>query len=114
MATFVLVGGGRVPKQAQDHTERQARRTPKPPCSPHRGPPAPDSLLRMTEAAAKSSESVADVILDIFSKVLDDRSFETFNARVFGMTETPIDIPTFMAVTEDILEELAGKGDREK
>lgn len=69
---------------------------------------------RMTEAAAKSSESVADVILDIFSKVLDDRSFETFNARFFGMTETPIDIPTFMAVTEDILEELAGKGDREK
>lgn len=69
---------------------------------------------RMAEAAEKGGESVADVILDVFSKVLDDKSFEIFNARFFGMTSLAIDVRTFMAVTEDILVELSGKDDPAK
>jgi hypothetical protein len=69
---------------------------------------------RMAEAASKGGESVADVILDVFSKILDDKSFDIFNARFFGMTPVPIDVKTFIAVTEDILEEITGKDEPEK
>lgn len=64
---------------------------------------------RIAEASQSANTSVADVILDAFSKILTDESFELFNARFFGATPIPIDFRTFQAVTEDVLTEIAGK-----
>lgn len=64
---------------------------------------------RIAEASQSTETSIADVILDAFSKILTEESFEIFNARFFGVTTTAIDFPTFQAVTEDILTEVAGK-----
>jgi len=65
---------------------------------------------RMAEAAENPNTSIADVILDAFSKILTEESFEVFNARFFGAAEVPIDFPTFQEVAQDVLEEVAGKG----
>lgn len=69
---------------------------------------------RMQEAQQSSTASVADVMLDMFSKILDDASFETFNARFFGLTPNPLDYETFIEVTEYILEQSSGKGATQK
>src|SRR5690606_35755313 len=69
---------------------------------------------RMQEAQQSSTSSVADVMLDMFSKILDDASFETFNARFFGLTPNPLDYETFIEVTEYILEQSSGKGATQK
>lgn len=69
---------------------------------------------RIEEAQKTPGQSIADVMLDAFSKVLDDESFEVFNARFFGVTGSPIDFATFNAVTEYILGEVSGKGVSEK
>jgi hypothetical protein len=65
---------------------------------------------RMTEAKNKPGESLADVMLECFEKLLTPESFEIFNARFFGMSKLPIDFATFSEVTQDILTEIAGKG----
>lgn len=64
----------------------------------------------ITTAMNDPEQSIADIILDMFSKLLDDKSFEVFNARFFGVTPEPLDFETFNEVTEYILEEVAGKG----
>lgn len=64
---------------------------------------------RMNEAQSDPNQSIADVMLDAFSKILDDASFETFNARFFGVTNTPMDFETFNDVTQYILGEVSGK-----
>lgn len=69
---------------------------------------------RMVEATQSTGTSVADVILDAFSKILDDESFELFNARFFGAAPVPIDFITFQEVTEDILTDIAGKATQSK
>lgn len=69
---------------------------------------------RMEEAQKNAGQSVADVMLDAFSKILDDPSFETFNARFFGVTSNPMDFETFTEVTEYILAQVSGKGSPEK
>lgn len=64
---------------------------------------------QMEEAMKMPGMSVADVILNQFEKILKPESFELFNSRFFGVTETAIDFPTFQLITEDILTEVAGK-----
>lgn len=64
---------------------------------------------RIAEVSSDPNMTVADVILDAFQKILDDKSFEVFNARFFGASEMAIDFITFKDVTEDILTEIAGK-----
>lgn len=69
---------------------------------------------RMEEAQKDPQMTVGDVLLDVFSKILTDESFEIFNARFFGVTSIPIDLPTFQEVTEYILEEVTGKEQSQK
>lgn len=69
---------------------------------------------RMSEAMNDPGQTVADVILDAFSKILDERSFEIFNERFFGLSSNPLDFDTFKEVTEDLLTEIAGKDQPQK
>jgi hypothetical protein len=64
---------------------------------------------RIAEATANPNVSVADVILDMYEKILDEKSFETFNARFFGASRMALDFITFQEVSQDILGEIAGK-----